>query len=209
MVAPQWVISAAHFAFKPDGEPIDAMVTVTGVADLDATGEAIAADRLVVHPRWDPDALTGDALLIHLRSPSSRPPLAVAEPGDSYGMVPGRPNAAGWGAVDVAGTLSTSLLQEAYLAVQAAQRCADGFASHRSRDADVRRHPSNVAGACVGDGGGPLVAFDRATGAPALLGVGQLGPADSGSACPICSLQAPAVYTRVAAFSVMDRSDRH
>ena len=197
VIAPQWVISAAHCAFQPNGRPIHAMVTITGVADLSATGEAIDADRVVVHPGWNPGTLTGDVLLIHLRRASSRPPLPVATPGGDYGPVPGLPNAAGWGAVDVAGTLPTNLLQEAYLAVQADAVC-ERFASDLATQTCAGT--LRTAGACVGDSGGPLVAFDRATGAPVLWGVTSYGP-QIGLGLPICSLQAPAVFTRVSAFA--------
>jgi secreted trypsin-like serine protease len=196
VVAPQWVISAAHCALSPDRRRSDAIVTVTGVADLDATGEAIPADRLVMPPGWVPGALTRDVTLIHLQEASSRRPMPVATPGGDYGAVPGRPNAAGWGAVDAAGTLPTNLLQEAYLAVQADAVCGR-FVSDLATQTCAGT--LGTAGACVGDSGGPLVAIDR-TGAPVLWGVTSYGP-QIGLRLPICSLEAPAVFTRVPPFA--------
>ena len=52
VIAPQWVVSAAHCAFTPNDELVDAMLTMTGDGDTDdLSGEVIAADRLVVHRR--------------------------------------------------------------------------------------------------------------------------------------------------------------
>jgi secreted trypsin-like serine protease len=200
VIAPQWVISAAHCAFQPNDEPVHAMVTVTGIADLnDTAGEPIAADQLVVHPGWDPQSLTGDALLIHLRSPSSRPALAIATHGGDYVTVPGIPNAAGWGATDVHATVSTDVLQDAYLELQSDGLCAQaapGFDAATQTCAGT----ANTSGACKGDSGGPLLVFDDATGNPVLWGLTSYGP-QLGLGLPVCSLQAPAVFSWVPAFA--------
>jgi secreted trypsin-like serine protease len=199
VIAPQWVISAAHCAFRPGGA-VDAMVTVTGVGDLnDPSGEPIVADQLVVHPDWDPETLTGDALLIHLRTPSSRPAHPVARPGGDYVTVPNRPNAAGWGTTDEASTIGTDVLKEAYLALQGDDVCA-----HFARDFDAATQTcagtANTAGACKGDSGGPLLVFDAATGAPVLWGLTSYGP-QLGLGMKVCELKAPAIFSWTPAFS--------
>ena len=38
VVAPEWVISAAHCAFQPNGDGIDALLTITGVGDINEEG---------------------------------------------------------------------------------------------------------------------------------------------------------------------------
>jgi secreted trypsin-like serine protease len=199
VVAPRWVISAAHCGSQPNGDPVQAMVTVTGVADLKGAGEAIAADRLAVPPGWTPGTLTRDVLLIHLRAPSSRPPLPVATPGGDYMTVAGRPNAAGWGTTDEQATIFTDLLHEAYLALQPDSVCeavAGGFDAATQTCAGTL----NSAGVCTGDSGGPLLVFERATGAPVLWGLTSYGP-QLGLGLPVCSLRAPAVFARVSAFA--------
>jgi secreted trypsin-like serine protease len=200
VIAPQWVISAAHCAFQPNGQPIDAMVTVTGVADLnDQSAEAIAVDRLVVHPTWHPQTLTGDALLIHLRSPSSRPALALATHGREYVTFEGVPNAAGWGATDINATIPTEMLQEAYLELQPDALCADVAPGFDAATQTCAGTPDS-AGACKGDSGGPLLAFDSATAEPVLWGLTSYGP-QLGLGLPVCSLEAPAVFSWVPAFA--------
>jgi secreted trypsin-like serine protease len=199
VIAPQWVISAAHCAFQPNGRLIDAMVTVTGVADpLDAARETIAADQVIVHPSWNPWTLNGDVLLIHLQSASSRPPMPLARPDRAYEAPLAVPNSAGWGALDEDATLFTNVLQEAHLALRTNADCvavAPMFDAATQRCAGTK----DATGACVGDSGGPLVVFDPATGAPALWGVTSYGP-QIRLGLPVCSLRAPAVFTWVPAF---------
>ena len=67
VVAPQWIVSAAHCAFRPDDQGVDAMVT-----------------------------LTGDALLIHLRSAGSAPPHAVAQLGGECRRPRGASSTGAW-----------------------------------------------------------------------------------------------------------------
>lgn len=200
VIDPEWVISAAHCAFRPDGQGVDAMVTLTGVGDLnDPSGEAIAADQLVVHDDWDPETLTGDALLIHLRQPSSAPPHPVAQPGGNYFTQANVPNAAGWGATDENATVGTALLKEAWLALQSDDTCA-AFAPGFDAATQTCAGTPETSGACKGDSGGPLLVFDGNTGAPVLWGLTSYGP-QLGLGMKVCELKAPAVFSWVPAFS--------
>jgi secreted trypsin-like serine protease len=200
VIAPSWIVSAAHCAYRPDDRPIDAMVTLTGVADVNATGgQSIAADGLVVEPRWNPLTLTGDVLLIHLASRSSRPPMRVAVPGGRYVSWPGVPNAAGWGTIDEDSTIGTDVLQEAYFALRDNASCVT-FAADFDRSTQTCAGTPRTAGACHGDSGGPLIVWDRTTGAPALWGLTSYGPQPDLGMRP-CQLDAPAVYSWVPAFA--------
>jgi secreted trypsin-like serine protease len=199
VIAARWIISAAHCAFRPDDLPVDAMVTLTGVADInDTSGQAIAADRLVVDPDWDPQTLTGDALLIHLRSNSSRTPMKTAVKGGPYTTPAGVPNAAGWGTIDEDSTIGTDVLQEAYLELQTGDRCAM-FAPGFDPATQTCAGTFQTAGACHGDSGGPLVVFDRNTGERYLWGLTSYGPQVLLGLKP-CDLRAPAVYSWVPGF---------
>lgn len=199
VIAPQWVVSAAHCAFRPGGA-VDAMVTLTGVGDInDPSGEAIAVDQLVVHPDWDPQTLSGDALLIHLRTPSSRPAHPVARPGGRYVTQQGVPNAAGWGTTDEDSTIGTDVLKEAYLALQTDDTCA-AFAPDFDPATQTCAGTPNTAGACKGDSGGPLLVFDADTGAPVLWGLTSYGP-QLGLGMKVCELRAPAVFSWTPAFA--------
>lgn len=206
VVAPTWILSAAHCAFRPDGGPIDALLSVTGVADGNSPlGEAITADRIVVHPAWDPQRLIGDALLIHLRSPSARPAMPLARGGlavHSDGTVP---NAAGWGTVDEASTLEAAVLQEAHLQLRDEATCA-----LVARDFDATTQAcagtQGLTGVCHGDSGGPLTVLDAA-GAPHLWGLTSYGPqVEQQPPLAPCSRAVPAVFTWVPALAAWVRA---
>ncbi|HEX5619113.1 MAG TPA: serine protease [Solirubrobacteraceae bacterium] len=199
VINPSWVISAAHCLFRPDGEPVDALVTLTGTADKTGAqgGEVIVADKVVVNPNWSADTLLGDALLIHLKSRSSRPAMKLAVPGGPYVTVENLPNAAGWGTTDENSTIGTDVLKEAYLELQSDETCAAILPEFDPATQTCAGTP-NTAGACKGDSGGPLIVFDKNTGEPYLWGLTSFGP-QPGLGLPVCSLQAPAYYSWIPA----------
>jgi hypothetical protein len=199
VIAPQWILTAAHCAFRPDGQGVDAMLSVTGAADYEnEVGEVLPADRVVVHPNWDEQQLIGDMLLLHLPEASSRPAMPLALGGVTYGLDPTVPNAAGWGLTDEAATQSTTLLQDAFVAVQDDAVCADFDPTYDPNTQTCAGTP-NVAGVCRGDSGGPLTVLDQA-GVPHLWGVTSYGT-QLMHGLPPCSRQAPAVFSWVPAFS--------
>jgi len=200
VIDPSWIISAAHCLFRPNGEPVDAIVTLTGAADKTgaAGGDVIAADRVVVNPNWDPNTLYGDALLIHLKSRSSRPAMKLAVNGGPYVTVENLPNAAGWGTIDEDSEIGTDVLKEAYLELQSDETCAD-IVPEFDPATQTCAGTYEKAGACHGDSGGPLIVFDRNTGEPYLWGLTSFGPQPR-FGMKQCELHAPAYYSWVPGF---------
>lgn len=200
VIAPSWIVSAAHCAFRPDGQPVDAMVSLTGATDKTGAGggEIIPADDLRIHPNWNPQTLHGDALLVHLRSRSSRPAMKLAVDGGPYVTVEDLPNAAGWGTIDEESTIGTDVLKEAYLELQSDQTCA-AFAAGFDAATMTCAGTYEKAGACHGDSGGPLIVFDRSSGEPYLWGLTSFGPQLDLGMKP-CELHAPAVFSWVPGF---------
>jgi Trypsin len=199
VIKPAWILTAAHCAFGPDGRPVDAMLSITGVADInDPIGEAIPADKLIVHPSWSPSTLLGDALLMHLDTASSRPAMALARPGGDYGTDPTEANVAGWGTTDEASEISTEVLQEAYLGIVDDETCAE-FAEGFDPQTQTCAGTYQVAGVCHGDSGGPLTVVDAAN-TPHLWGLTSYGPQPDHAGFKPCDLRSPAVFTWVPAF---------
>jgi secreted trypsin-like serine protease len=200
VIAPQWILTAAHCGFRPDGTGVDAIITITGAADNeDPTGEAILVDQAITHDAWNPPAngLLGDAMLLHLETPSSRPAMPLAKSGQSYGLAESIPNVAGWGLIDEKATQSTSLLQEAFIAILGDDAC-ESYDSDYDPSTQTCAFLQGQAGVCRGDSGGPLTVLDQA-GVPHLWGVTSYGT-QLGHGLDPCSRQAPAVFSWVPAF---------
>ncbi len=200
VIKPQWILTAAHCAFGPDGQPVDAMLSLTGVADLnDPVGEAIAVDRVEVHERWNPSMLIGDAMLMHLEAPSSRPAMPLARPGGEYATDSAIPNVAGWGTVDEASEIGTEVLQEAHVGLVDGETCA-AFAAGFEAATQTCAGTYEVAGVCHGDSGGPLTVLDSAN-TPHLWGLTSYGPQLAHPGFLPCDLRSPAVFSWVPAFA--------
>jgi secreted trypsin-like serine protease len=206
VVAPQWIVTAAHCTFGDEGKrkPPERMVATLGVTDYtDPAGERIAVDRFVPDPSYDSESLVGDVGLLHLAHPTSRPPMALATKAGvdagRYVSPPGAPNAAGWGAVDEDGTELTNNLQQAYLQVQTTDKCSAEI-SDFDAGTETCAGTEGTSGACLGDSGGPLVEVDKSTGRQALWGVTSYGP-QSGADLPPCSTELPVVYTWIPAYT--------
>ena len=203
VVAPQWIVTAAHCAYGAPGRFADRMTAFLNVKDYtDPAGEAIGVDRLVVHPAYNPDRDLDDIAMIHLTRPTTAPAIRVATKAEHaanrYVSVPDRPNVAGWGRTDTKSTVSTTTLQEAYLRVHSAAECAANLDFDAATQ--VCAGTEGKAGACHGDSGGPLVAFDVATGEPVLWGITSYGPQATMRLDP-CATEIPAVFTWVPAFT--------
>jgi secreted trypsin-like serine protease len=204
VVAPQWIVTAAHCTFGNRSHPPERMVATLGVADYtDPAGERIAVDRFVPDPSYDAKDVRGDAGLLHLARPTSQPPTPLATTAAAaagrYFSPPGLPNAAGWGAVDKDGTRLPSQLQQAYLQIRPPAEC-DSLISGFDAGTETCAGTTGATGACLGDSGGPLVEMDSATGQPVLWGLTSYGPQAPGAPAP-CSLDLPAVYTWIPAYA--------
>ena len=204
VIAPTWIVTAAHCAFGNPGQSPDSMDVILGVSDYtDAKRQVISVDRFVPNPSYDSAHMRGDVALLHLAQPTSAPAIRLAttaeSDGGSYRSDDGVPNAAGWGAVDEDGKQFTTELQQAYLPIQSAADCS-GLVSGFDPSTQTCAGGAGRATACFGDSGGPLVKTDASNGQPVLWGVTsyRASPTDGGAPC---ALTTPAVYTWLPAFA--------
>lgn len=211
VIAPQWVITAAHCAYARDqnGQTVTPgfVTVVLGSKDYSAPDATrIAADHWVVDRFYDPSVSSSDVALLHLRTPTTVPAIRVATQGEvGSGALQSDadvPNAAGWGTTDEASQQSTTLLQQAYLQIHDAADCAQRIGRLFAAGIETCAGTAGVAGACHGDSGGPLVLFDEDSGEPVLYGLTSFGPQSAvDPALAPCSTAVPSVFTLLPAFT--------
>jgi secreted trypsin-like serine protease len=209
VVAPEWIVTAAHCAYGAPGRFADSMTAVLNAKDYTdgATREVIGIDRLVVHQAYDPARDLNDVAVFHLSRPTTAPAIRLGTKDEHaahrYVSYVGEPNAAGWGRTDARSTVDTTVLQQAYLRIHSAAECAgiSGF----DANTQVCAGTEGLSGACHGDSGGPLVAFDAVTHEPVLWGITSYGPQATARLDP-CSTAMPVVYGWVPAFVDFIRS---
>jgi secreted trypsin-like serine protease len=209
VVAPEWIVTAAHCAYGAPGKFADSMTAILNAKDYTdrATREVIGIDRLVVHQAYDPGKDLNDVAVFHLSRPTTAPAIRLATKDEHaahrYISYVDEPNAAGWGRTDARSTVDTTILQQAYLRIHSAAEC--GVVAGFDPNTQVCAATEGKAGACHGDSGGPLVAFDATTREPVLWGITSYGP-QSGAKLDPCSTLLPVVYSWVPAFVDFIRS---
>lgn len=206
LIAPAWVLSAAHCFVDELGKPIPAssVQVAIGVRDLlfVAPEDVRDAAYLILHPAYDPISAANDLALIALSVPVTDPGLlvplstsdrdAVLTTAGTTAIVTGWGSLVGYAPGEASEPLFPSVLHAVALPLVDQAVCAVVYPEL----AETQLCAGFAAGgsdACQGDSGGPLVVSDNAG------GIVQVGIVSYGNGCA-----APdnyGVYTRVSAYT--------
>ncbi len=198
LIAPSWVLTAAHCTRYPAPTTID---VVTGRQLLSGSGgQRIRVARAYVDPDYNPYTDDNDLALLQLTDPSTSPTLPFMPPGFESAYAPGTDATIyGWG--DTSATTTPSYpdeLRQVTVPVLSDSTCSQpsvyGGAYHPSTMLCAGSYPFGGKDSCDGDSGGPLVV-------PFGYGVIEVGIVSWGVNNPCAQGGYPGVYTRVPAYA--------
>ncbi len=169
LVAPAWVLTAAHCVASAPGLPLAAREIDVVIGQADLAGARTTRRRLLgirVHPafRLGRETASSDVALLRLRRPVALARVRLAAAGAAPAV--GEPaRVVGWGALDPsAGGPFPSTLREGGVAILADAACAARTAYGSGYDPATMLCaglPEGGVDACAGDSGGPLVTGPR------------------------------------------------
>jgi secreted trypsin-like serine protease len=186
LIAPAWVVTAAHCVFDKTPAAVSARV---GTNDSGQGGEVARAGEIIVNPAFNTQSPAGDIALLRLAAPVKAAPIALATaaaPGTATRIL-------GWGQTCPkvnCGQVPT-VLQQLDTHIVEGTKCTSVFDGTAELCTD---NPGGKSGACFGDSGGPEVVRDGDHWS--LAGV----TSRPGNDDPVCAT-APSIYTSVVAYA--------
>lgn len=191
LVAPRWVLTAAHCVDTPmvrkEAGRIDVVV---GTLNFSTGGEQMTVSQIIVHPKWNPSTMNYDAALLRLTSDVSQgTPVALnadtTPVGDDVTI-----RVTGWGATSQGGPGTTTLMAvEVPSVTNATCNAPSSYNGLVSDEMFCAGFPKGGKDACQGDSGGP--ADTRIFGTDTLVGIVSWG-----HGCAVAMKYG--IYTRVA-----------
>lgn len=201
LVAPQWVLTAAHCV---SGQTINALTAVVNQVEVYGSGgETRAVDRTAVEPSYDPVSESFDAALLHLSTPTTGIPTPrLIRSGDLTTAAAGTvATVIGYGSTDAQppqGGGSTAFppdLQQTQVTITSDSQCSAVFNGRDeppvNTDVMLCAGGDGTHDACVGDSGGPLLVPGSTSGTWTDVAITSWG-----AGCAAAGI--PGVYTRLA-----------
>ncbi|MFB7037907.1 trypsin-like serine protease [Streptomyces sp. NPDC056294] len=155
LIAPRWVVTAAHCVTGRQGGRIPAQQIQLRIGSADHTqGTTAAVRRIVRHPRYTGDVSGGnDIALLHLRAPVRNRPVSIASGSPSEGTAT---RLLGWGQTCPRQGRSQQPprhLKQLDTRIDPDRMCAAGFDGAD----ELCVYGTPQATACYGDSGGPAL----------------------------------------------------
>lgn len=192
VVAPGWVLTAAHCVTNDAGEPVapSTVNVLTGTISLDpGLGAETAVSQVAVFPGY-PKTL--DAALLRLEVPTAATPVPVMAPDQAGLMAAGtRASVAGWGDTGEDAGAFPMVARQVPLPLISPRACNTALGGGVSPSLEIcAGGTARRTDSCQGDSGGPLVTL--VSGAPVLIGIVSWG-----QGC--ARANTPGVYARTSA----------
>ncbi len=189
LIAPQWVLTAAHCIEDMTADEVDIIVGRYKLSSQQ--GERLDADALIPHPQYGD---FNDIGLIHLAQPATvgQPVPLVTAVNEQLDDPPTVARVTGWGLIPERGEeFYPDKLHEVNVPIVSLSQCRAVYGSDVDSSVICAGLEEGGADACNGDSGGPLVVPDGRNWA--LAGIVSWG---DGCGLP----DAYGVYTRVASY---------
>jgi transmembrane protease serine 9 len=190
LIAPEWILTAAHCLV--DEKPQDLEVLVGLVELHDPAAERIPAKKIFIHPNYDPDTSDFDVALLHLAKLSKQKTVAIITAGDPDGIAtPGKmATIMGWGKTEKSDV--SRVLLEANVPIVSNKDAKKALKDFEFTNNMFAAGFLGTGGkdTCQGDSGGPILVVD------ANLKLVQAGVTSWGIECG--KPQFPGVYARLA-----------
>ena len=200
LITPTWIMTAAHCVTDESGAPsvdpsgITAVLNTLTSNPLDTGAEVRFADRLIVHPDWDPNTNDNDIALFRITEASAMTPTGLGSASNASLWGAGATaTVKGWGTTSSGGDVSNELL-EVELPIVSDAACNASAVGPINGELMICAGDLANGGvdSCQGDSGGPLSVPDS-QGGWVTVGVVSFGV---GCGDP----DSPGVYAEVAAF---------
>jgi len=188
LIAPEWVVTAAHCKVLTSDRVILGRLVLTTT-----DGNEHSITEVIEHPDYDPDSSDSDIALLRISPASTQDPIALVGPDETFSAPGDDFTVAGWGLLEEEGSASDRLMKVTVPILDNAVCQVNYSGTGVQITGNMLCAGRTGQDSCQGDSGGPGIVADSNQDIDRLTGVVSFG---IGCARP----GFPGVYTRVSQF---------